>query len=174
MFNLELIMDYVFAFLLVLSSLAVLLVRKPVHAALCFLATLLTLASLYMRLNAPFIATMQLMVYAGAILVIFMFVVVLFQDAHEKIDLTKDKIKPYLLIAAGVGLMLLFINIGQELHLNSSLNENSLSNFGTVASIGRVLYLNFFLPFEISLLVFLIALIGAVYIAKKNRHKEIK
>ena len=76
----------VLGFLLVLASLGVILCKKPVHSCLSFLLTLLLLAGLYLNLQAPFISAMQILVYAGAILVIFMFVIVLFQDAYLAIE----------------------------------------------------------------------------------------
>ena len=70
----------------VASSLGVILVKKPVHASLCFLLTLIDSGAFYLQLHAEFIAVMQVLVYAGAIFVIFMFVIILFQDAHEQIE----------------------------------------------------------------------------------------
>ena len=68
--------------LLILSGLGVILAKKPVYSALSFLLTLILLAIQFLELSANFIAVMQVIVYAGAILVMFMFVIVLFQDAH--------------------------------------------------------------------------------------------
>ena len=81
----------------VLSALGVILLKKPVHACLSFLLTLLTLALFYINLSAPFISVMQILVYAGAILVIFMFVIVLFQDAYLQIGEHKAQSSPFLL-----------------------------------------------------------------------------
>jgi NADH-quinone oxidoreductase subunit J len=129
--------------LLVASALGVLLTKQPVHACLFFLVTLLTLAVLYFKLSAQFIAVMQIIVYAGAILVLFMFVIVLFQDAHRQLELSQ------------------FINLPAEK------KATALASYGTVESLGQALYIDFFFPFEAVILIFIIAVVGALYIAKK-------
>ncbi len=91
----------VLGLLLLVSSLGVLVLPKPVHASLSFLVSLLMLAVFYLELSAQFIAVMQVLVYAGAILVIFMFVIILFQDAHEQIAKYEAKSAPFILCIAG-------------------------------------------------------------------------
>src|SRR5581483_9485736 len=86
---------------LILSSLGVILFKKPVHACLSFLFSLLILAGIYLQLSAEFIAVMQILVYAGAILVIFMFVIILFQDAHEQIEKFKAQNNRLFLMTTG-------------------------------------------------------------------------
>lgn len=72
--------------ILILSSLGMVFLTNPVHASLSFLVTLLSLSMLYFQLSAQFIGIFQIIIYAGAILVIFMFVIVLFQDAYRQIE----------------------------------------------------------------------------------------
>jgi NADH-quinone oxidoreductase subunit J len=144
-----------------------LLTKQPVHACLSFLLTLLSLASLYFQLSAQFIATMQILIYAGAILVLFMFVIVLFQDSHHSLDLTPPK-SPRLfmdLISFVFILTMLFL-AKNFFHLPSEVSSLPMG-YGSVESLGRALYLDFFFPFEAVILIFLIALVGALYIAKK-------
>ena len=88
---------------LLAASLGVILAKKPVYAALSFLLTLITLAAIYLQLSAEFIAAMQVLVYAGAILVIFMFVIILFQDAHDELERYKAVNRSALLAIAGIG-----------------------------------------------------------------------
>ncbi len=154
---------------MILSSLGIIFAKKPVHATLSFLLTLVTLASVYLHLHAPFISVMQIWVYAGAILVIFMFVIVLFQDAHAQIAKYNTTTYPiFLLVAAGVFLGQLIFE-GNRLLGFSKIKEVLPAGFGTVQSIGRDLYLNFFFPFEAVVLLFLVAIIGSLFIAKKER-----
>ncbi len=102
------ISQWILGALLILFSLGVILARKPVYSALSFLATLLLLASLYLELSAQFIAVMQILVYAGAILVMFMFVIVLFQDAHSQIEKHEPQsTRLFLVFAAGAFLLTL-------------------------------------------------------------------
>ncbi len=154
--------------ILIMSSLGVILVRNPVHASLSFLLTLLMLAALYLQLSAQFIAVMQVLIYAGAILVIFMFVIVLFQDAHQQIVRFPPKSVPLLLLVAGVSFLLALVFLGVRFTGFSTTRAGLPEDFGTAQSLGRVLYLDFFFPFEAVILLFLVALVGAFYIGKKG------
>lgn len=157
----------ILSILLILSSVGVIAARNPVHASLSFLASLLMLAGVYLQLSAQFIAVMQVLVYAGAILVLFMFVIILFQDAHHQIAKFEAKSTPVLLFAAGAGLLLMFIVLEKSL-LDLVPEEKALpKGFGSVETLGQALYIDFFFPFEAVILIFLVALIGALYIGKK-------
>lgn len=154
--------------ILILSALGVILARKPVHASLSFLLTLLTLAALYLQLNAEFIAVMQILVYAGAILVIFMFVIILFQDAHQQIEQYLPKSKPLLLYTAAVAFILALPFLAHRLTDITPAAKGHVDGFGTVQSLGKALYVDFFFPFEAVTLLFLVAVIGAFYIARQE------
>lgn len=159
--------QWILGIILVLSSLGVILVRKPVHACLCFLLTLLALAALYLQLSADFIAVMQVLVYAGAILVIFMIVIVLFQDAHQQISRFPAQSSPILLFCGAAAFVLGLLVLGRRLTgLNASVDALPVG-FGSAQTLGQALYVDFFFPFEAVILLFLIALIGSLYIAKK-------
>lgn len=160
--------EWFLGFVLVLSSLGVILARKPVHASLSFLLTLLSLAALYLQLSAEFIAVMQVLVYAGAIMVLFMFVIVLFQDVYQQIDQYKAESKASLLIFAASAFVITLIFLGIKLIDLGPVTKNLPEGFGTVQSIGKALYLDFFFPFEAVTLLFLIAVVGALYIARKH------
>lgn len=160
--------QWILSMMLVLSSLGVILMRKPVHASLSFLLTLLTLATLYLQLSAEFIAVIQILVYAGAILVIFMFVIVLFQDAHQKIEEEQPKSSKILLGTAGIAFVLALAFLAGQLIGLVSMPEELPADFGTVQAIGKSLYVDFFFPFEAIVMVFLVAIVGALYIGKKN------
>src|SRR5436309_1074802 len=102
------LIQWILGFILILSSLGVITAKKPIYSSLAFLLSLLTLATLYLQLSAQFIAVMQVLVYAGAILVIFMFVIVLFQDAHEQIEKMEAK-SAALLLASSLGVILVVL-----------------------------------------------------------------
>lgn len=154
--------------LLLASSLGVILVRKPVHACLCFLLTLLMLATLYMQLSAQFIAAMQVLVYAGAILVIFMFVIVLFQDAYQQIGKRQGQSSPFLLVGAATAFLLAMLGLGLKLAPFPLADKNAPAGFGNVEPLGKALYLDYFFPFEAVILIFLVAIVGVLYIGKRN------
>ncbi|WP_068470258.1 NADH-quinone oxidoreductase subunit J [Candidatus Protochlamydia phocaeensis] len=161
--------QWVVCLLLTLSSLGVILLRKPVHASLSFLLTLMMLAVLYLQLSAQFIAVMQILVYAGAIMVIFMFVVVLFQDAYQQIALYEAKSSRLFLFTAVILLLLAIGFWSRNLVDLALVKETKPENFGTVQALGQALYLDFFFPFEAVTLLFLIAAVGAVYVARKEK-----
>lgn len=154
--------------ILILSSLGVILAKKPVHSSLSFLLTLLTLATLYLQLNASFIAIMQVLVYAGAILVIFMFVIVLFQDAHQQISRYAAKSSRIFLTIVACAFLLACIFMGKRLLDLTPSKESAPEGFGSVQSLGQALYIDFFFPFEAVILLFLVAVIGALYIGRKE------
>lgn len=153
---------------LLASAAGVVFIKKPVHACLCFLLTLMSLAAYYLQLSAEFIAVMQVLVYAGAILIIFMFVVVLFQDAHQQITSLAAKSSPTLLVVAAAAFVLGLIFLsGHLLHFPAP-SHHLADSFGTVQGLGRTLYIDFFFPFEAVIFLFLIAVVGALYIGKKG------
>lgn len=162
------IVQWLLGILLILSALGVILLKKPVHASLSFLFMLLTLSAYYLQLSAQFIAVMQVLVYAGAILIIFMFVVILFQDAHEKIQFIKPQsYLPFLILSALVFLFtLLFFGV-KFLGLQES-PATAPEGFGMVQTLGRALYIDYFFPFEAVILLFLISVVGALYMGKKG------
>ncbi len=157
----------ILGFILLLSSLGVITAKKPVYSSLSFLLTLLSLAALYLQLSASFIAIMQILVYAGAILVIFMFVIILFQDAHQQLANFQPQSSSLLLYTAGglffLGLAMLAVSFFQLPDASGTLP----ADFGTVQSLGKALYVDFFFPFEAVILLFLVAVVGALYIGKK-------
>jgi NADH-quinone oxidoreductase subunit J len=157
--------ELILGIIILLSSLGVLLFKKPVHSCLSFLLTLLSLAGLYIELAAPFIAAMQILVYAGAILVIFMFVIILFQDAHLAIREYKARVKPFWLASSA----LLFVTTLSLLAMNLKGFSAKSESYGSVEELGRALYVDFFFPFEAVALLFLVAIIGSLYIGKKVR-----
>ncbi|MBS4163849.1 Uncharacterized protein PRO82_001155 [Candidatus Protochlamydia amoebophila] len=161
--------QWVFGILLLISSFGILLTSKPIQASLCFLLALLSLAALYAELSAQFIAAMQVLIYAGAILVIFIFVIVLFQDAHNQIHQFVAQSKSSISILAIAAFLLAFGFLSYYLSELSTSTKSLPEGFGTAHSLGYLLYVNFFFPFEAVILIFLIAVVGALYIGRKER-----
>ena len=161
------LIQWFLATLIALSSLGVIVARQPVHACLSFLLTLLALAAFYIDLSAQFIGVMQILVYAGAILVIFMFVIILFQDAYQQIARYPSKSSiPFLFCACALFWITLFF-LGKELFGYYPQFKQLPDHFGSVQSLGQALYIDFFFPFEAVILIFLVALVGALYIGRK-------
>lgn len=163
------IAEWIIGIILIFSAVGVLTARNPVYASLYFLATLIMLAALYLQLAAPFISVLQVLVYAGAILVIFMFIVILFQDAHHEIGLYKPQSKSVLLLAAGGSFITALILFGWQLIGISPTTKSLPEGYGSAQAIGKALYIDFFFPFEAVILIFLVSIIGSLYIGKKAR-----
>lgn len=161
-------LQWILGIILILSSLGIILSRSSVNACLSFLLTLLALAALYLQLSAQFIAVMQVLVYAGAILVLFMYVVMLFQDAYKEISQVKGKSTPLFLFIAAAAFLLSLIFLGSQF-IGLSPNTKQLpEGYGSVQALGKALYVDFFFPFEAVVLLFLVAVVGALYMAKKG------
>lgn len=160
-------LEWILGCLLILSSLGVILAKKPVHASLSFLMSLLVLAALYLQLSAQFIAVMQILVYAGAILVLFMFVIVLFQDAHGHISRFSAQSAPVLIFIGVSAFLLVVFSLGKKFLGINPAHPTLPNGYGTVESLGHALYVDFFFPFEAVTLLFLIAGVGALYIGRK-------
>ncbi len=161
--------DVILMFLLLISALGVIFAKKPVYAGLSFLASLLVLSGIYLRLGAAFTAVMQILIYAGAILIIFMFVIILFQDAYLYITRTASKSSRKLLIVGITSFVVAFFLFKNAIGLLPALSQEVPSEFGAVETIGKTLFIDFFFPFEAVVLLFLVGIIGAVYIGKREK-----
>lgn len=140
--------------------------RHPIHSALSLIGVMASLASLYLMLGAEFIAVAQVIVYAGAIMVLFVFVIMLLNAGEEE---RTDSSRLAKLI--GLPLILLFM-VAVTAILYGQFPSDALVRFGDfpgqTADIGRRLFLHFLLPFEVVSIVILIAILGAVVLARKQ------
>lgn len=156
---------------LLLSSLGLIFLKNPVHACLSFLVTLMTVAWFFLELAAEFISVIQILIYAGAILVIFIFALVLFQDAYQQIDLHKRSMNsiPTITAIGSIFIPLIYFYARVKTIDYTAVLPNELPHhFGTAEGVGKILYSHYFFPFEAVVLLFLIALIGSLYLAKKE------
>lgn len=163
--------QFLLGMLLILSSLGVIILKNPVHASLSFLVTLMTVAVFFLELSAEFIAVMQVLIYAGAILVIFIFALVLFQDAYQQIYSNPAKVGLFPGFIALAMILVLFTFFYHRLKgpdYTAMTHEGLPTTFGTAEGIGQALYTQYFFPFEAVVLLFLVALVGSLYLAKKE------
>jgi len=167
--NIELILFGVFAVCTVASAGMVLGSRSPINSAMALVATFFFLAGIYVLLWAHTIAVLQVLVYAGAIMVLFLFVIMLLSLHDVGLGagrLTLGKIAGG---AAAVGLMLVLIYAVAQSSLPAGpFDILRQANFGTLAHLGKVLYTQWLLPFEAVSLLLLVAIVGAVVVAKSR------
>lgn len=160
---------YFLATITVVSAVMMLLQRNPVNSALYLILNFFCLGGLYLTLNAQFIAMVHILVYAGAIMVLFLFVIMLLNLGDDKSLRQHLGLRMYLGIAFSVGLLieLLYI-LGFSSANNFTQQSPSAVEMGTVEYIGKVLFTKFLFPFEITSFLLLAAIIGAVLLAKKK------
>jgi NADH-quinone oxidoreductase subunit J len=150
-------------------ALGVILAKTPVTSAMSLIAMMLALAGVFAQMHAHFIAILQVIIYAGAIMVLFMFVIMLL---NLKSDDTEWKARgqntPLSVVAGVLGLVILgfIINIILTSKLESP--QNITETFGTVAMVGEILFTKFVLPFEVASILLLTAMVGAVVLAKSK------
>ena len=157
---------FFFSVLAIFASIMVLVSKKPIHSVLYLTLAFLAIAGHLIILNAQFIAIVNVIVYAGAIMVLFLFTVMLL-NLNVKAELNKSMILNLTAIIAG-GLLFLTIT-GAIKGMDVSQGHNpSLSQIGLVKNLGQVLFSDFRLPFEVSSILFLSAMVGAVMLGKKT------
>ena len=157
---------FVFAAAAVGFAVNLLAQRHPIHSALSLIGVMASLASLYLMLGAEFIAVAQVIVYAGAIMVLFVFVIMLLNAAEEE---RTDRSR----LARWMGLPLVLVLLSAiTAILYRQVPQDSMVRFGDfpgqTAEIGRRLFLQFLLPFEVVSILILVAIIGAVVLARKE------
>ena len=167
-----LIIFYIFAALSIFGGLGVLLLRNPIHCALSLVGTFFCLGAIYVMLNAEFVAVIQVLVYAGAIMVLFLFVLMLLSSKDTDQYANKWPIGKLL---AGLLSFGIFIQIGSlfttgELELGpmGAYPLEIVEEVGSIALIGRLLFTDYILSFELIAVLLLVAVIGAVVIAKRR------
>lgn len=162
---------YFVAFVAIFFSLMTIFTKNPVHSVLYLVVTFFTLTVHYILLNAQFLAVVNFIVYMGAIMVLFLFVLMLL-NLNGDTEPMKSNLVKIMGVVAG---MCLFATILGALRVIEPSNEMVTGNMdvGLVEHLGHVLFNEFLLPFEISAILLLIAMIGAVLLAKKEV-KEIK
>ncbi len=164
------IVFYVFAVLAVLGGLGVVLLRNPVHAALSLGAVFIALAAMYVLLSAPFIAAAQVMIYAGAILILFLFVIMVL---NPRLDIGEGAL-PGQGAAAGIfGLALILVITsailsGQLAPAVGQFTPEVIARLGHTQIIGSLLFTDFLLPVELTSLLLLVAIVGVISLARRT------
>ena len=155
---------YLLATLLVIASLLVVFLRNVVHCAMALVSALLLIAVLFVTLQAPMVGVLQVMVYAGAIMVLFLFVIMLLNPvALER--------RRGLWWGFGTILALLLAGVLVPLVMTNDLPADPVAAtelFGSPEMLAKSLFSDFVLPFEIASVLLLVAIIGAVVLAKRE------
>ena len=158
---------YFLSFLAVLSALMVVFSKNPVYSVLYLIITFFTIAGHYVLLNAQFLAIVHIIVYAGAIMVLFLYVIMLLNLNRESEPHKSNIIKVAATICSG---LLLLVLIGSLKGTETLLQEKpATANIGFVKNLGHVMFNEFLLPFELTSILLLAAMVGAVMLGKSEK-----
>jgi NADH-quinone oxidoreductase subunit J len=156
---------YFLSFVSILCALMVVVSKNPIHSILYLILTFFSIAGHYVLLNAQFLAAVHVIVYAGAIMVLFLYVIMML-NLNADIEPHKSK---WLKIAATIaGGLLMVVLVGALRSSAESIAPTSNIQIGMIKNLGKTLYNDFMLPFEISSILFLVAMVGAVMLGKKE------
>ena len=159
---------FLFAAIAVVSAVLLVLFRNPIYSALSLVATFFALAGLFVLLNAYFLAAVQVIVYAGAIMVLFLFVIMLLNlgrpEALEPATGIYRRVAVVLLAATLVAQLGLVA--GRQLGIASEENRELLAE--NIPYIGTLLYTDFLFPFEVTSIILLVAIVGVVVLVKRD------
>jgi len=171
--NFQSIIFYVFAAMLIISALRVITARNPVHAAMFLVLSFFTAAALWLLIYAEFLAITLILVYVGAVMVLFLFVVMMLDINFDKL---REGFWKHLPIAATVAALmagqmaLLLWGTALKLHTASPGAPAAVSN---TKQLGRILYTDYLLPFELAAVVLLVAMVAAIALTFRGR-KDVK
>src|SRR5687767_4113161 len=172
----ETIVFYVLAGLAIIASALVIGQRNPMYSVLLLIASFGALAGLYIQLEAPFVAVAQIIIYAGAIMVLFLFVVMLLnapqEDAAEW-DRSHPLRQPGIMRFGGILAVLLVLQLTWALLRVNGINvpvgaEGDPEALGSVRTLGRILFTEYVFAFEATSILILVAMVGAVLLARRE------
>ncbi|MEC3880751.1 NADH-quinone oxidoreductase subunit J family protein [Parapedobacter sp. 10938] len=160
---------YFVAFLSIFFALMTIFTKNPVHSVLYLVITFFTFTVHYILLNAQFLAVVNFIVYMGAIMVLFLFVLMLL-NLNKDTEPLKSNLVKFMGVIAG---MCLLVTLAASFRLLEVSDPVVLKNpdIGLVSNLGKVLFSDFLLPFEISSILLLTAMVGAVLLAKNDPKK---
>jgi len=166
---------YIFAAIAVIASLGVVAQRNPMHSVLMLIVSFGGLAGLYILLDAPFTAVTQIIIYAGAIMVLFLFVVMLL-NAHTEDDAIPRTLGPHAMKIGALLSVVLCVEVVVALNRLAieplSKDAGVSERVSSVTAIGNALFTTYAFAFEVTSILILVAMVGAVVIAGKPRSEH--
>lgn len=148
-----------------ICAMGVILSKNPVTSVLCLILTFFTIAGHYVMLNAQFLAVVHIIVYAGAIMVLFLFVIML-MNLNADLEPQKRNWLKYAGAISGGTLLVILVAALRDASMPSL--QSGSTDIGLIANLGKTLFSQYVVPFEVSSVLFLSAMVGAVVIGKKE------
>jgi NADH-quinone oxidoreductase subunit J len=158
---------YFLSGLTLLSALMVVLAKNPIHSVLYLVFTFFCISGHYVLLNAQFLMAVNIIVYAGAIMVLFLFVIMMFDLRKNQPESKSNLTKLAGSVVAGSLLVVLIALVRQNNFMTPQV-EGFISQTGMVENLGKVLYSEYLLPFELVSILFFVAMVGAVLLGKRE------
>ncbi|WP_404800656.1 NADH-quinone oxidoreductase subunit J family protein [Anaeromyxobacter paludicola] len=157
---------WIFTVPLIASSLGVVVAKNPITAAMSLVGAFFCLAGIYVLLTAHLVAFLQILVYAGAIMVLFLFVIMLLSLQDEVLGVSRLKVMQGV---GAVGCIGVFAVVYRAILASGGRYMPQVDEgYGTVKAVGRLLFTQYLLPFEATSLLLLVAIVGAVVVAKQR------
>lgn len=162
------IVFYFLAVLTLFSGLGTIMSKNPIHSVIYLILTFFSLSAHYILMNAQFLAVVNIIVYAGAIMVLFLFVLMFLNVKEENDELKKNStIFAATIVGGTIGVILVAMFRQVEVE---AVNPNTYnSQIGMIESLGDFLYRDYILPFELVSILFLVAMVGAVLLGSKAK-----
>jgi NADH-quinone oxidoreductase subunit J len=167
----ETLLFWLLSVIALVASVSMIIQRNPVYSALFLIATLLSLAALFLLLNADFLAAIQIIVYAGAIMVLFLFVIMLLDVRRTEVTASRVKLQKPLGILLGVVFFLETVLVLRSSTVKEMARQATTpvdAEFGTAVALGRALFTHYAFPLQLAAILLFVALIGAVVLAKRR------
>lgn len=155
------------AFLTILSGLMVVFSKNPIHSVLYLIICFFSIAGHYVVLQAHFLAIVHIIVYTGAIMVLFLFVIMLL-NLNKETETHKSNVLQFASVITGCALGLIILAASKDTLFASNVPALA-SGTGAVKNIGQKLFTDFLLPFEVCSVLFLSAMVGVVLVSKKEK-----
>jgi NADH-quinone oxidoreductase subunit J len=163
----DLALFLVVALLAAMTALAVITGLDAVYSVIFLVLHLGTISVLYLLLHAPFIAMVQVTVYAGAIVVLFLFVIMLLGPEREKTSTALPWQRPVAIVMGSVMVILLVYALMTQ--ISPALSAAPAADFGSPQSVGRLLFQEYLIPFEATSILLLAAMVGAIVLTRDER-----
>ena len=161
------ILFWVLSVMALFSALMVITSKNPVHSVIWLILVFFAISGHYLLLNAQFLAIVNIIVYAGAIMVLFLYVLML-MDLKKDTEPQKNRWLKVAGAVAGGSLLLVLVAALKKADIGKDIAETRTGDIGLIENLGRILFTDFVVPFEISSILFISAMVGAVVIGKKE------
>jgi NADH-quinone oxidoreductase subunit J len=161
------ILFWFLSILAIVSAIMMVVSKNPVHSVLWLIVVFFTISGHYVLLNAQFLAIVNLIVYAGAIMVLFLFVIML-MNLNAETEPQKNKWLKIAGVIGGGSLLLVLVAALREADIHIRIAQTGQGDIGLIHNLGMVLFKEYVVPFEISSVLFLSAMVGTVVIGKKE------